>query len=329
MRSAGQPFTDSVADSIAALGEVKLLRLMRQWLGPAAPQTPFGMGDDCAVLEEDDLRPNLLTVDNLVYGRHFDDDVLPALAGAKLLKRNLSDIAAMGGTPLTAVVACFLPARVKTVWLQKFSEGLAATAHIHGVKLVGGDLTETPGFLGFSLSLLGHSARPLLRSGGRAGDTVWVTGWLGGSRAGHHLTFQPRLEEGRWLASRPEVRALIDVTDGLAKDLPALLPEGLQAELDLTALPIRPVAATHATNGTHPWRAALNDGEDYELCFLVAGDRPSGSFGEAWRAAFPNLPISRLGRLVPARPGEGRLLDAASGQPLPSGSGYEHFHGTH
>jgi thiamine-monophosphate kinase len=107
---------------------------------------------------------------------------------------------------------------------------------------VGGDLTQTSGFLGASLTLTGHSARPLLRTGARTGGALYVTGLLGGSLCGWHLDFTPRLAEGRYLASRAEVVSCIDVTDGIAKDLPALLGPGQAAALDIAALPASPAA---------------------------------------------------------------------------------------
>ncbi|MFM9093191.1 MAG: thiamine-phosphate kinase, partial [Verrucomicrobiota bacterium] len=154
-------------------------------------------------------------MDPVILGRHFDASVPPAAVGAKLLKRNLSDIAAMGGRPRAAVVSLCLDRATRVRWLREFHRGLARTARRHGVALVGGDVAEAPGALIASLTLLGDAdgTRVLTRQGARSGDWIAVTGRLGGSLAsGHHHRFTPRLAEGRWLARRPEIRAMMDVS---------------------------------------------------------------------------------------------------------------------
>src|SRR3954471_10874438 len=118
------PFTKRSDESVSAWGEEKLIMAIRRWLGAVSPRSPFGIGDDCAVLAAA-RRPQLITVDPVVYGRHFDDRVAPRGVGAKLLKRNLSDIAAMGGRPTAAVLALTLDARISRTWLEKFYRGLA------------------------------------------------------------------------------------------------------------------------------------------------------------------------------------------------------------
>jgi len=294
------PFTLQRSRSVAALGEEKLIVALRRWLGAASPPAPFGLGDDCAVLPPFRGRP-LLTVDPVIYGRHFSDGDSPRAVGAKLLKRNLSDIAAMGGRPVAAVVALTLDARVSVAWLEQFHRGLAACARRHGVPLVGGDVAQAAGVLGASLTLLGAAGpRVLTRAGARAGDAIYVTGVLGGSlSSGHHLTFAPRLPEGAWLARRPEVRAMMDVSDGLAE--PAL--SGL-------AVPCRSGVSL---------AAALSEGEDYELVFAVRAGADPAAFARAWRRAFPRVRLSRLGRFVPA----GKL--PADAVRLGDFHGYEHL----
>ena len=242
------------------------------------------------------LRPQLLTVDSVLYGRHFDSRLSPRAAGAKLLKRNLSDLAAMGGRPTAAVVALCLDGRVRRQWLEGFYRGLAACARRHHVAIVGGDIAQADGGLAASLTLLGTVAGPraLTRTGGRPGDHLYVTGVLGGSvRSGHHHAFQPRLAEGAWCARRPEVRAMIDLSDGLAKDAPALCPPGTAPALFAAALPRREGASL---------AAALTEGEDYELVFAVAARADRPAFERAWRRAFPRVRLSWIGRL--ARRGE-------------------------
>ena len=287
------PFTKIPADSVSALGEDKLIAAIRRWLGRASPRAPFGIGDDCAVLPAS-RAPQLLTIDPVIYGEHFDDRVPPRAAGEKLFKRNLSDIAAMGGRPRAAVVALALDRHVKLAWLEQFYRGLAAVSRRHHVPLVGGDIAHHRGGIVATLTLVGEAAaaRTVTRTGARIGDSIWVTGALGHSlRSGHHWKFSPRLAEGQWLARQRGVRSMIDVSDGLAKDLRALAPRGAVAALDPAAIPRR-AGATLA--------AALSDGEDYELVFALAARADRGKFARAWRRKFPRTPLACLGRFVRA-----------------------------
>lgn len=306
------PFTSRAADSVAAFGEERLILAIRRWLGATSPRAPFGIGDDCAVLPAP-RGPQLITVDPVIYGRHFDDHVPARAVGAKLLKRNLSDLAAMGGRPTAAVLALTLDAQTSRRWLEQFYRGLAAAARTHRVAIVGGDIAQADAVLAASLTLLGEAVAPriLTRTGARIGDTLFVTGTLGGSlRTGHHHRFTPRLAEGAWLAGRPEVRAMMDVSDGLAKDLHALTPSGSQPALDATAIPLRPGSDL---------RAALTDGEDYELVFAVAARADHAAFERAWRRAFPRTRLSRIGRFLR------RNQLPADAVPLASYHGYEHL----
>ena len=134
-------FTPSRAESVIAHGELRLIARMREWLGDVSPVAPFGIGDDCAVLPATN-KASLVTTDPVIYGQHFDDSVSARAAGAKLLKRNLSDIAAMGGRPVAAVVSLALAPDTNLAWLREFYLGLAACARRYKVKIVGGDVTQ-------------------------------------------------------------------------------------------------------------------------------------------------------------------------------------------
>jgi thiamine-monophosphate kinase len=207
------PFTKSFDESVSARGESALIRDIQRWLGPASPRAPFGIGDDCAVLPPVRGR-QLLTVDPVVYGRHFDDSSPARAVGAKLLKRNLSDLAAMGGRPVAAVLALTLDARVSLRWVEGFYRGLAATARRYRVPLVGGDIAQADGVIVAGLTLLGATTGPrvLTRTGAKQNNFIYVTGRLGGSlSSGHHWKFTPRLAVGAWLARRPEVSAMMDL----------------------------------------------------------------------------------------------------------------------
>lgn len=316
------PFTSHRTQSVAAHGERRLIAGIRQWLGRASPASPFGIGDDCAVIPPT-RRHQLVTTDPVIYGQHFDATVPPRAVGAKLLKRNLSDIAAMGGRPVAAVVSLALGPDTSLRWLREFHLGLAACALKHGVKIVGGDITQGPaGFFGAFLTLHGESAgrRVVTRSGARSGDLIYVTGTLGGSLLGHHHKFTPRLAEGAWLSERAEVRAMMDVSDGLAKDLGSLTPAGLAPALHASAIPISAAARQRAkVTKRSPLSHALGDGEDYELLAVVRTQADTARFESAWRRRFPRLKLSRLGRFV--RKGQ----SPAGALRLGDYQGYEHL----
>jgi len=316
-----KPFAGRKSDSVSALGETRLIEAIRGWLGEVSPPSPFGIGDDCAVLAPCPRR-QLVTTDPVIYGRHFDDSVPPAAVGAKLLKRNLSDLAAMGARPTAAVVALAIDPRVATRWLELFYRGMAAAAHRHGVAIVGGDVAQGDSFLGAFLTLFGEAAgsRVLLRTGARPGDWIYVTGKLGGSLLGHHWRFAPRLAEGRWLAGRPEIRSMMDISDGLAKDLHALTPPGACPAIEPAAVPVSPAARAFARHTGRPaLHHALCDGEDYELVFSVARRADRAALARAWHRAFPRLAITCIGRFAPP----GRLPPGSFA--LGSLHGYEHL----
>jgi thiamine-monophosphate kinase len=306
------PFAKRQSETVATWGEERLIVEIRRWLGRVSPRAPFGIGDDCAVLRAS-RGQQLITVDPVIFGRHFDDSISPRAAGEKLLKRNLSDIAAMGGRPVAAVIALTLDPRVKRGWLEAFYRGIAATARRWSVSVVGGDVAQADGVLAASLTLLGESAgsRFITRTGARIGDRIYVTGELGGSMAsGHHFRFTPRLNEGQWLAHQPAVRAMIDVSDGLAKDLRTLTPRGAAPAIDSAMLPRRAGASV---------RAALTEGEDYELLFALSARADETAFERAWRSAFPRLRLTCIGRFVPAGSLPSHAID------LMDYHGYEHL----
>lgn len=299
------PFTANPSQAVSAYGERRLITEIRRWLGPASPPAPFGIGDDCAVLPPT-RRHQLVTTDPVIYGQHFDQHVAPRAVGAKLLKRNLSDIAAMGGRPSAAVVSLALAPETNLAWLRSFYRGLAACALKYQVKIVGGDITQGPtSFFGAFLTLHGEATgqRVVTRAGAQRGDRIYVTGKLGGSLLGHHYNFSPRLAEGAWLAKRPEVCAMMDVSDGLAQDLNALTPADLAPALCATAIPISPAARQRASRTKKSGLFhALSDGEDYELLIVVRARANAAQFARAWHRRFPQTKLSLVGHFV--RPAE-------------------------
>lgn len=301
-------------------------------LVPLLPTNDFvvtGAGDDCAVLDlGDPAGLTLFKTDAVVEGVHFLPDTDPAKVGHKAIARALSDIAAMGGTPVAALVTLALPDGRDPQWAEAVYRGMGRTAARHHVAIVGGETTTNPGQALLSISLLGRVPRNLClrRSGSQPGDAILVSGELGGSIEAHHLEFEPRLEEARWLASTGRVHAMIDVSDGLAGDLRHLLESagGLGAEILGTALPIRRAARLRAAAGdlARPAiLAALTDGEDFELLFTVAA-RDTVAIMDGWRERFPSTRISCIGKVTGGT--EAVLRDRTGVRPLPR-RGYEHF----
>jgi thiamine-monophosphate kinase len=313
---------------ISSVGERQLIEYLREWLGPIAPPSPAGMGDDCAVLRAPSCaQTQLLTTDSLTYGQHFDDTASPREAGAKLIKRNLSDIAAMGGQPGPALLNLLCGPDLAIEWLQHFVTGIRECCEQYSVAIVGGDISQlAAGHFTAALTLSGYiEGQPALRSTAAIGDAIYVTGTLGGSIRGKHLHFAPRMQEGQWLAAHQACSAMMDLTDGLGKDLAALMPAGSSAAINLQQLPISADAhACASTDGASPEAHAFCDGEDYELLFTVAEGTKQAVFASEWSARFPNLKLSRIGSLVAAHPA-GCYIDAVNGDALPWHSGFEHF----
>jgi len=294
------PFTSLRSQSVLAQGEQRLIADIRRWLGNASPQSPFGIGDDCAVIPATKYH-QLVTTDPVIFGRHFDATVPPRAVGAKLLKRNLSDIAAMGGKPVAAVVALALAPETSVAWLSGFYLGLADCARLYGVKIVGGDITQGPaGFVGAFLTLHGESTgrRVVTRTGAKVNDRIFVSGRLGGSRTGHHFKFTPRLKEGVWLARQPGVVAMMDVSDGIAKDVQALTTKGLVASVRPSLIPVSAAAqAASRKSGQPAWVQALTEGEDYELLFVLRAKVDPVDFTRRWARRFAT-PLSLIGNFA-------------------------------
>lgn len=295
---------------------------------PRNPGVVTGPGDDCAVLDVGlPDRWLLFKTDAVVQGIHFDASARPEQVGHKALARVLSDIAAMAGEPAHAVVTLGLPPDFDPAFVDGVYAGLNALARQHGVAIVGGETTTNPGGLLLSVALIGFvpKERVVHRHGARPGDALFVTGELGGSLAGRHLDFVPRLAEARWLAAHWPVHAMIDLSDGLAGDLPHLLAAGgVGAEVHAASLPVSRAARLRARSGDRarpPVAAALADGEDFELLFAVPS-REAVPLQDAWRGEFPGLRLSCIGRIT-AEPGF-RLRDA-HGLHATTLHGYAHF----
>ncbi len=287
-----------------------------------------GAGDDCAVLEcGDPQRQLLFKTDAVVEGIHFTNETPPEKIGRKALARCLSDIAAMAGTPSAALVTIALPKKFSPELVEKIYSGINTLAAQHGVAIVGGETTTNPERVLISISLTGFVPRgkAVLRSGAKVGDAIFVTGELGGSLAGKHSDFDPRLTEARWLAENFLLHAMMDVSDGLAGDLPHILrASGVGAELLKSAVPISRTAKENSKRGDAAkpaFVAALTDGEDFELLFTVASKKAVPVL-DGWKKKFPDVKLSCIGKIIA---GDGiRLRDKTGIRPF-TAHGYVHF----
>ena len=269
-------------------------------------------GDDLAVLDWPAGELLLVGVDQVLDGVHFDSAVhAPGDIGRKVMNRNLSDCAAMACLPAAAVATVALPRSVSMDYAKELYLGMKAAAEKYGCALVGGDTGSWDGKLVMTVSILGRTAgiRPVLRSGAKQGDTIYVTGPLGGSILGRHLRFEPRIELARDLAGRGVVHAMIDISDGLSRDLRHVCREsGLGAVIDAERIPVHVDALELSKRSGRPAiEHALHDGEDHEL--IVVGE--SGL----------TAPLVEIGRMVV---GEGIILRSAGREERLETRGWEH-----
>jgi thiamine-monophosphate kinase len=316
------------------LGEFDLIA---RYFTRAPKRAALGVGDDCALLAPLPVGQQLaISCDMLVEGRHFLSSVAPERLGHKALAVNLSDLAACGAEPLAFTLALAMP-RVDEAFLDGFSRGMFALADVHGIELVGGDTTAGP--LNLCITVFGTVpvGQALLRSGARAGDTLWVSGTLGDARlaleafrgtvllAGEAFNAvrarmecpTPRVALG--LALRGVARSAIDLSDGLVGDLGHVLARsGVGATVNADALPRSAVLAAQPRSLQH--ECTLAGGDDYELLFSAPPARERDVLAAAEHAG---VAVARIGT-IDATPGL-RLVDAA-GTPLPQRfMAFDHF----
>ncbi|MCB1195095.1 thiamine-phosphate kinase [bacterium] len=264
-----------------------------------------GIGDDTAVLNIPNEPNNflLLTQDSVVSGRHFlyEKDA-PQRVGWKSLARNISDIAAMGGVPMGALVALAMPESVSVTWLEQLYEGINKCALQFDCPVVGGDIASSQSEIFISVTVIGkvEAAKLVHRNGAQDGNLICVTGYLGGSSRGKHLDFIPRLEHAHWLIDSCKVSAMIDLSDGLGKDLFHIARasnKGFVLERD--TIPISEEAQmVSAGDIEQAFHHALNDGEDFELLFTI--DESVDSFhhtAHCFKEKF-GIPVTHIGTIV-------------------------------
>ena len=326
-------------------GEVELIARLAEIFGAAPPEVALGIADDCAALDLGGPDYLLWTVDTLVEGVHFDLAYIDlGQLGRKSLAVNLSDIAAMGGEPLYALLSLGWPPDRDLASALELGEGLAACALDYGVAIIGGDTVSSPEGLAITLTVLGKvpKAEMLRRSGARVGDLVYVTGPLGESAGGltilkyrlsldqglreplvqAHLNPHPQLAAGRLLAREGLATAAIDLSDGVASDLMHICRlSRVGARLTAADIPISPgVTAVARMVGRDPVELALRGGEDYQLLFTCPSDR-----APLLPAAFARAGLSAPSRIGEIVSGDEVILWMADKEKIISGGGYDHF----
>jgi thiamine-monophosphate kinase len=293
---------------------------------PLAGSGSLGLTDDAAVFAPPLGRDLVVTADAMVESVHFLPGTDPSLVARKLLRVNLSDLAAMGATPFGYLVTISVPRAFGEDWFTGFAAGLAMDQAEFGIAMLGGDTTQTPGPLTLSLTAIGHvvPGAALLRSGARPGDALWVTGTIGDGVLGLHAARGELADPDGYLKARYDVptprlglplagwaRAAMDVSDGLFQDLGHICrASGVSATVEAARIPLSPQAAAAGM----AWREiAWVGGDDYEL-LLAAPDGVAPPGGVA---------ATRIGRFAA---GEGVTIEGPDGALLPlSGRGWSHF----
>lgn len=310
--------------TLKQLGERETIRRLVPSL-PLRDDVKVAAGDDAAVVTQPGGTVDwLLTSDPVVEHVHVVPDTPARYIGHKAVGRALSDVAAMGGEPLWLVIDLMASGSIPMKKIEEIYAGASALASLFQVAIVGGDTSEGDRL---ELHVFGIGRVPcdtaVLRSGAEPGDMIYVTGALGGSGTGKHLTFQPRVKEGEWLRERGFVKAMIDISDGLATDLRHIIDSSrVGAELTADWIPVSS-SVSMDDDQRSPLEHALYDGEDYELLFTVSPEQCE-ALERQWNKVFER-PCNVIGKIN----GEVGVLRCAEGVGKARRLhrvGYEHFH---
>ena len=279
---------------IKEIGEDLLIKRITKGL-PLGEDVVAGAGDDCAVITNNDSQSYLLLkIDCVIEGIHYMKLTPPSAVGYKALSRAISDIAAMGGTPKHAMISLSLRPECNVSYVNSLYHGLLKASSPYNISIVGGETASCGknGTPSVTVSLTGEVRKDhcCFRSQGKSGNTLFVTGKLGKSLNGHHLRFTPRIEEAQWLTKNFNPTAMIDLSDGLASDLPRLAKSSnCGYSIETKTIP--------RTRGASI-KEALCDGEDYELLFAISS-KNCKNLETAWLKKFPSLALTRIGKLSP------------------------------
>jgi thiamine-monophosphate kinase len=247
-----------------------------QWIRSQQSPSEFvkiGVGDDLAALNwpKDDLL--LIGCDQVLDGVHFDSKIhSPRAIGKKAMNRNLSDCAAMACLPAAAVATVALPKGIGEDYAKELYLGMKEAGDVFGCQIVGGDTSSWLGKLALTVTILGRSEgiTPITRSGAKPRQNIFITGPLGGSLLGRHMSFLPKVQTARELAKTGAISAMIDLSDGLSRDLRHICQQsGVGAILFEEKIPVHEDAIEMRRDGHSPLEHALHDGEDYELLFTT------------------------------------------------------------
>jgi thiamine-monophosphate kinase len=284
------------------MAERDLIRYIREIADSVSfPWLDVGIGDDCAVLRVDNDARLVATTDMLIEGTHYRPGTAPELIGRKAIARALSDLAAMAALPRCVLAAASFRPETDEEFCQRVCRAMWDTAEEFGAPLIGGDIGSGSGPHTVTVTALGMPgpAGWVTRAGARPDDAICVSGSLGGSLHGRHLTFSPRLQVAIELAEGFDIHAMIDISDGLSTDLTHIMEaSGTGAVIDASAVPVHEDLREELQEASSCPQAlihrALNDGEDYELLFCL----PQEQGREAEQNDPVEVPITVIGRVT-------------------------------
>ncbi len=332
---------------IKDIGEFGLIRRIGELTSHSLPSGFTGIGDDCAIIPGSLGAQYAVSTDLLVEGVHFvKSEIGGRDLGYKSLAVNLSDLAAAGATPCGAFLSLALPEDTDVEFVDEFSKGFDEISKAYGCPLLGGDTTGSKSGIVVNVCVIGHRGKnaTVSRSGSKPGDIICVTGALGDSGAGleyvlnpalerdeiavelikrHHRPV-PRVEEGKFLAQRPEAHSMMDISDGVASDLPHILERSsVSAEVELENLPVSDLLQNkYGSQPSKLYHYALHGGEDYEL-LLTVDSRYYADLSAGFEKKF-GKPLCAIGRIVAGDECKARYIENGFGM-MPGGAPWSHF----
>jgi thiamine-monophosphate kinase len=331
--------------SLSEIGEFGLIKRFSKQFLENLPGGFTGIGDDCAIIPLYGNEVLLITTDMLIEDSHFLKNKIPAFdLGLKSLMVNLSDIAAMGGTPESAFLSIGLPAGSDIDWIDNFFKGIKAVCDEYGVYLMGGDTTRSPDRVVINIVVAGKAIQSEVRrrSAAKPGDIICVNDFVGDSGGGLRVLLEdlpqdsdsawlvkrhncPRanVKEGKWLAVRKDVHAMIDLSDGIESDIRRLMESSnTGAEIELDRVPVSgELSRVSSKYGWNAHEIAVTGGEDYCLMFTVA-EKSADKILHGYEKEFKR-PFYKIGKIKES--GTGLTLLYKGKQTTLEKHGWDHF----